>query len=517
MNRLEIPRSSSLYPDDVSPPESMRTISRDGKGSPDVSPITDPQSVPAEFRPAQGKYNSHIPVSKKTQVFGAAGSLFSRKIRPSALATSDRDSSGTGVTRWDDFSGERTGGEKGKPASASPDAVRREVELKYGKRKDSLGNSVEISGPTRQVSTKAPWVPVGWKGAGGRHAMPNPMLDKPLPPGKSPNFPAGHQRMASNESNKGNDSSRVAAGLDASLSPAPLRIRTPASQPREAAGQQKISEEVIPEPTIMRNYQQPTPPADSPRSNLSPDDTRSPLARNPSKEEFGEEPPSSPPNPTPVTNGESHKPETPDKAPISNFQNFNVANQPQSRFSATTYAPTVYDSPPTTPEMNQDLPTSSPASSILDRKRPVQQAGILSSKVAARKPTPSQLSTMEKTQTPIDRNDGLGKSLPKEPDEEKTVSRVESLTAKLDALRRRRGNLQTVIHELTNVVQPSSIAYDIASRQEIKKTVEGLNKELAEVTKQEHETGLKLHRAWKRHDDATTYEPTHLWVRRVTS
>ena len=56
----------------------------------------------------------------------------------------------------------------------------------------------------------------------------------------------------------------------------------------------------------------------------------------------------------------------------------------------------------------------------------------------------------------------------------------------------------------------------MASRQEIKRTVEGLSKELSEVVKEEHETGLTLHRAYKRQDD-TAYEPTHLWVRRVTS
>ena len=67
------------------------------------------------------------------------------------------------------------------------------------------------------------------------------------------------------------------------------------------------------------------------------------------------------------------------------------------------------------------------------------------------------------------------------------------------------------------MVQPSSIAYDMASRQEIKRTVEGLNKELAEVVKDEHETGLKLHRALKRDDEFAAYEPTSIWVRRVTS
>ena len=521
MHRLEIPRSSSIYPDDVSPPESIRTnggTARNGRSSPDVSPITDPSSAPAEGGLGQGRFDSHIPISKKPQVFGGPGSLFSRKTRPPALASGGRSSPSSNVTRWDDFSGERTAGEKGKPASTSPDAVRRDVELKFGRRKDSLGNSVEISGPTRRVSSKTPWVPTGWKGPGGRHAVVNPMLDKPLPPGKSPNFPAGsHQRSASNDYDTKKDLSRPAPRSQASPS---AQVRAPpiiseSIESPDVSVQQKYDSQPLPETTAIRTSQQPTPPAESPPSGLSPNDTRSPLARNPSTEQMKDRRASTPLDSHFASNRGTYSAASPELTPGSNLQDLNKHNEPQSRFSTTTYATTAYDSPPATPETQHDVPMPSPAPSILDRKRPVQPAGLLGSKVAARKPTPSQISMMQKTESDDKRR--LSKSLPKEPTEEKSVSRVESLQAKLDALRRRRTNLQTVIHELTNVVQPSSAAYDMASRQEIKKTVDGLNKELAEVVMQEHDTGLNLHRAWKRHDDATAYEPTHLWVRRVTS
>ena len=46
--------------------------------------------------------------------------------------------------------------------------------------------------------------------------------------------------------------------------------------------------------------------------------------------------------------------------------------------------------------------------------------------------------------------------------------------------------------------------------------VEGLREEEADVRQQEHDLGLKLHRAWKRKDKDAAYEPTGLWVRRVT-
>ena len=518
MPRLEIPRSSSVYPDDISPVEPSEGFQRTHKSSPDVSPITDPQSAPAE-------HSNQIDISKRGQVFGGAGTLFSRKIRPSALNPTDRDSPSTNLTRWDDFSGERTASEKGKPASTSPGAVRLDVEAKYGRRKDSLGNPVVVSAPKttglrKPSSARSPWIPPGWKGAGGRHPIVNVMLDKPLPPGETPTFPAGsHQRSASGEREKDRATPRAARGLESPpLSESNRQIQSindeySASNTRA----QFSSDKELPQIVTTRPSQQPTPPADSPSPGLTPDDIRSPLARNPSHEEFGEELPpiplniSRPSDPLSVTNKGTERPIN--LEPATSHQRFNFYDQPPSRFSATTFATTVYDSPPATPEINQDGTMQSPTASILDRKRPVPVAGVtLNPKVTARKPIPSQISTAKKAEV----NSRHSKSLPKEPPEEPKISRVESLQAKLDALRRRRGNLQTVIHELTNVVQPSSIAYDMASRQEIKRTVEGLGKELAEVVKEEHETGLKLHRAYKRHDD-TAYEPTHLWVRRVTS
>ena len=520
MPRLQIPRSSSVYPEDVSPVESNEGFQSRAR-SPDVSPITDPTSAPSELN--QGRNNSQNGVSKRGQMFGGAGTLFSRKIRPSTLDSPDRDSSATNVTRWDDFSGEQTASEKGKPASTSPDAVRLNVEAKYGRRKDSLGNSVMISGPKstglRKTSgNRSPWVPPGWKGAGGRHPIVNPMVDKPLPPGKTPTFPAGsHQRSASKDHDTDTIAPHDGCGPLPSLeTKEPSRVAEHEYIARTSSPYH-TSDKDLPHLQTASVRQQPTPPAESPQSVELPDDIRSPLARNPSHGELVEESPPIPLNPptppelTPIATAAYGKSGGPEAA--AHYQRFNIDTQPPSRFSATTFATTIYDSPPATPEMHQDESMKSPTSSILDRKRPIPPAGVaLSAKVTARKPTPSQMNTMKKAEE----NSRYSKTLPKEPPEEQKVSRVESLQAKLDALRRRRGNLQTVIHELTNVVQPSSIAYDMASRQEIRRTFQGLSKSVSDVVKDEHEMGLTLHRAYKRQDD-TAYEPTHLWVRRVTS
>ena len=285
-------------------------------------------------------------------------------------------------------------------------------------------------------------------------------------------------------------------------------------------------------------------------------DHRSPLARNPSNEELHQQPSSAQPLPDSTVEAQSQprSPKTPkardqrppwkprvsslpSESPVEistgaiesrfqeNLQNMTIQEEPKSRFSTTTYATTAYnDTPPHTPEYGPDSPSGLSSTqtpdSILNRRRPIPNT-IGSKTKTPRKPTPSEIAAP--TSHPAYAADSPGlpdseprvKILPKAPVGQK-VDQVKTLQAKQDALRRRKNNIETVIRELTDVVQPSSIAYDKASRAEIKKTVEQLKRELAEVVKDEHETGLKLHRAWKRHDDFADFEPTSIWVRRVT-
>ena len=268
-----------------------------------------------------------------------------------------------------------------------------------------------------------------------------------------------------------------------------------------------------------------------------PSDRRSPLARNPSDEETQDGRKQSPPlaqqdhdqdqpanasTPDWQPRGSSLSPASQHKQDSvlnenrfrTEMQNVSTSNEPKSRFSTTTYATTAFnDSPPATPEFKSESPTlSNTPDSILNRKRPIAQAGISNARATARKPIPSEVPKSLPDPDMLN-----SKSLPKAPPNVPKVPTVQTLQAKQDALRRRRRNIETVIHELTEVVQPSSVAYDMASRQEIKRTVEQLRKELAEVNHDEHETGLKLHRAWKRQDDFAIFEPTSIWVRRVTT
>ena len=529
-----------------------------------VSPITESPSAANDRLPTNGKPSSHIPVLKKSQKYGGARELFSGwRAKSAGVNTSGRESSSTNLTRWDDFSGEPTTSEKGKPAQAIPGAVNFDPDSSPSTRNEAMGVSTTISGgalPRKRVGSRgtseAPWPPrEEWKGASGRHKIVNPLVDKPLPPGKSPAFPAGIQRRLGSPSDQGptrdvvspttgrstpRKASLPTTPSNRNVSGKPIDVAKPGKSnaprvdsigggkenpPRAVASpaSQQISQEIYHELNLEPQRESAPKPVQKlypTLTGLAPEDTRSPLARNPSTEQMRAEPQPVTPEVTPSSNALRRDTAADENGFQATVQHLQLEDQPRSRFSATTYATTAYDSPPMTPEMNPDSPVppmpTPPAStdspSILNRKRPVPPSGIPGTKATIRKPTPSE---MEVSSTPEMENERYTKTLPKSPPEVNAVTRVANLQATLDNLRRRRSNLQTVIHELTNVVQPSSIAYDIASRQEIKKTVDGLSKELAEVMKEEHETGLKLHRAWKRSDD-NSFESV-LWVRRIAS
>ena len=564
MPKLDIPRTSSVYPDDVSPPDSP-TVHEGGqlrsrRSSINVSPVGEFPHAIDDGHPANGKPSSHIPVLKKPQKYGGARELFSGwKTKNPGTSSPGGESPSTNLTRWDDFSGEPTTSEKGKPAQAIPGAVNFDSDSNSTARTEGLGVSTTISGgtvPRKRVGSKgtseAPWPPrEEWKGASGRHKIVNPLVDKPLPPGQSPTFPAGmHKRLGSplevvngvettsptagrlhqRKTSQSVPSSRQAVHRKSLDVHDAIKRRPPKSGPIDAGktnrpilmtteAPQQAPQALAPEP----NPKAPRQPSQRPIQNLyptptglSPEDTRSPLERNPSTVVIKDECQQATPESTPSSDSIRQVPVTDENTFRTTMQNLHLEDQPRSRFSATTYATTAYDSPPMTPEVKSEPvptpPMSADSPSILNRKRPVPTSGTTGSKAIARKPTPSEMEVSSKSELGNERHT---KALPKSPPEVDAVSRVARLQAQLDNLRRRRSNLQTVIHELTNVVQPSSIAYDIASRQEIRKTVDGLSKELAEVMKEEHETGLKLHRAWKRSDD-NSFESV-LWVRRIAS
>ncbi|KAI0842188.1 hypothetical protein F5Y06DRAFT_259215 [Hypoxylon sp. FL0890] len=234
--------------------------------------------------------------------------------------------------------------------------------------------------------------------------------------------------------------------------------------------------------------------------------------------------------------------------------------QPPSRFSVTTYATSQHSTPresidvdqnappvPTPPQhfTQQQEPTPAPGSSILDRKRPVVSGydGVRSRDsspsiepvkisldsyyMTSAVSRPRQASASSNVQ---DRNASRlsiaslpdkDKSLPPAPPEtqSQTQDRVAQLNAKLQSLGNRRINLNIGIKQMTELMPTDNLLASSAvlqKREEEKRKVEAMRLELAEVERESYELGLKLHRAYKRMDREAEYEPTTLWVRRVT-
>lgn len=144
--------------------------------------------------------------------------------------------------------------------------------------------------------------------------------------------------------------------------------------------------------------------------------------------------------------------------------------------------------------------------SIMSRQRPVP-VNMPTSRKPVRKPTPSETGQQSTLAQPP------AGERPKDPQ-----SRIASLEARRDELARRRFNLETVIKELTRVIQPTAVGYDLAAKAEVKRSVESIESEIAEIRREEHELGLKVTRAWRRLDEQENNgDGSNLWIKRVTS
>lgn len=527
--RLAIPRSSSIYPDDVSPPDSPRTAdgARSRKSSPNISPITDTGSIHHNM-PSSRPYVSNIPLPRSQQSTGGATSVSGWRDKVGRGVAPAEDAA---LTRWDEYSGEPTNSEAGKPAQAIPGITNFDQLSSEGARSEVLGYSVKVIGGGGEASkasfserlrrvgkkeaNETPAIREEWKGASGRSRIVPPVADNPHIPAKpiTPPHIKGSLKHTVGLRPRPNPGRTSPAGR---VSPAG---RDPQASGNKSGANGKFkavqeteepAEDITIRPTVPLKIGKNSPTIRTPVSKtvLTPEPKSTP-PRAPRVLEDKAVAANKEPTPSPSVSPEEIHPDEIERQLAAATQMMNLSSEPGSRFSATTYNTTAPDSQPGSPRRSLELPPPlpTPPLSVLNRKRPVPSTGVsigTKSGPPSRKPTPSQIET------------GTSKSLPQSPPEANAVDRVSLLQAKLDSLNRRRGNLATVIHELTHVVQPSSIAYDLASRQEIKKTVDGLNAESAAVAKEIHETGMKLHRAMKRRDEESMFEPTGLWVRRVT-
>ncbi|KAI1751012.1 hypothetical protein F4782DRAFT_232021 [Xylaria castorea] len=431
--------------------------------------------------------------------------------------------------------------------------------------------------PTRPTSTSPQPVPAPrpeWRGASGRTAIVPPVKDNrhvaPLriPPRSGKRANQGLPVLSPIESN----------GSGAASSPLQSAAQTPpppehdkdnaafsgvtswARQPQSPAIATS-SPSAYPTPPLSENpvradrplAQGPTTPASSqPRLRIPSNDKA--IRRKPARASSGQHPES--PTPSEYLRRDVHPQAPPTGGSSSEWA------QPPSRFSITTYATSNLtstprasldeDAPPlpTPPRLSTPTPTPTltPEVSILSRGRPTVSGYEGSPSLTPTEPvkinldspfyTTSSTTTATKSRPPEPRGltrlipEGnhstlsvvsvlsLDKSLPPAPPEADAKDRVTELNAQLEALANRRININTAIRKMTEMMPTDNILASgavVRKREEEKRKVEVLRTELADVERQSYELGLKLHRAYKRLDRDAEYEPTTLWVRRVTN
>ncbi|KAL3475112.1 hypothetical protein BJX99DRAFT_247759 [Aspergillus californicus] len=97
--------------------------------------------------------------------------------------------------------------------------------------------------------------------------------------------------------------------------------------------------------------------------------------------------------------------------------------------------------------------------------------------------------------------------------ERASQDRIRMLETRRDALTRRRASLEKAIYDLTWHSQPCFGAYDMISREEVKK----LTSKLVDIKREEHNVGLNIFRSLRSQDeDRCGGGCSSLWVSRVT-
>lgn len=437
--------------------------------SPDISPLEEFFEPAIQF-PRNNNRVSSAPQNpmKRIQSIRNKPPTQTDRVGPSNLEPAP-------ITRWDELSGEPTNSDRGKPAQVSPknphlpESSNAKFLQKHPFAFLTKGRSKNAPKIISEDASSLPPVRPPWKGASGRSAIVNPVSTRKasadrqfFPPRKDSRSQPVAGPSSISVSKSGNNQYSLQKPTSSDL---PFKIDTFdfATSESNVLGSRNFSN------SGARFYAQ---------------------------------------NNTPVFN----KPQSEPGYPPRNEVNMQVISlEPDqarlrdtsldeplvSRFSMTTFATTEAGSPPRTSRRSNEK-DAPPVPRI--------PSGISGRRVTARKPTPSQLSA------------STSKSLPQSPPEMEANNRIEAMEAKLRDLARRRANIDTIIHELTQVIQPSSIAYDLATRSEVTKTVKSLTNELDDIKKEEHDVGLKLHRAKKKRDEEDYFcEPSGLWIKRVTS
>ncbi|KAF2191059.1 hypothetical protein K469DRAFT_558493 [Zopfia rhizophila CBS 207.26] len=560
----EVPTVSSIY---SQPSPELRynwnPTAVPPEGFTDVSPPSSPEPEGQQQRnPDQSQRSRSMrdvsPVDENRDRFGGAERPGSNipVLRKAPPSIRDKEPSNTqkfwggkvapnSKVRWDEYSGEPTSGTGGKTGQVSPKSYAH-APLSTPNVGRAMGYQVSVSGPQEHAKKNATFSeratrfgtkpsPVdtsaklreAWKGASGRVAIVQPMEDRPS------KQPLNFQR-------KNNPDKNEAARKEASNSLAPTVKRVPVAADTSPVADHREGLDTHEDPikpivplkvgrnSPPRSIASPTSPhyptnqaAYSYPSPITPTNNQPP---GPGTGDQGELKPesaqqhSTPPNTKAVRRSIEGTPGS----------TSSKDNGPTSRFSWTTYnTNTTYQhSPPPSPP--PPMPTTTVAAtqpipaapSILNRRRPVPP----SDNVPSRKPiTASTVHPRTMTSEPPSPRPGstfstnTQKALPRPPTELTAADHVDILEAQMDDLRLRRSNVNRLLQDLNNQAPPNPLVTDFRRMRIVKQRKKEFEDELAEIKREEHDVGLRLHRAWrKRERDDPNGSESAIWIRRIT-
>ena len=97
------------------------------------------------------------------------------------------------------------------------------------------------------------------------------------------------------------------------------------------------------------------------------------------------------------------------------------------------------------------------------------------------------------------------------------IDHIGILESQVEDLRIRRSNVYRLLTDLNNAAPSNPLITDFKRARLADQRKKGFEDELSEIKREEHDVGLKLHRAWKKREREDPNTGSALWVRRVTS
>jgi hypothetical protein len=112
---------------------------------------------------------------------------------------------------------------------------------------------------------------------------------------------------------------------------------------------------------------------------------------------------------------------------------------------------------------------------------------------------------------------GTQKALPQPPTTLSAGDHISVLESQMEDLRVRRTNVYRLLSDLNNAAPSNPLLTDFKRARMAEQRKRMFEDELTEIKSEEHEIGMKLHRAWKKREIDDPNQGSALWIRRVTA